>query len=83
MPEMTDEEYRQAQAAEWGTYVATETIEIGGARAFNVGDAVPSSHVERGVVPEHAVAKATTKAGKAAAEANPTATVTTTEPKGS
>lgn len=68
MAEMTVEEYLAAQKAEWETYVATEPIYVGGARAFNAGDPVPASHVERGVVPEDSVAKATTKAAKAAKE---------------
>lgn len=51
MPDLTpDEAYRQAQAVEYGTYVANKPITIAGARAFNVGDPVPVSHVERGVV---------------------------------
>lgn len=84
MPDLTpDEELAAAQAAEYGTYVATKTITIRGARAFNVGDPVPASHVERGVVDEDSVAKVTTKAGKAVVEQSPTTTVTTTEPKGS
>lgn len=71
MPEPTpDEEYRQAQAAEYGAWVATKAIDIGGARAFNVGDPVPASHVKRGVVPKDAVAKPDSKAGEAAT--NPT-----------
>lgn len=61
------EELRQAQEREYGTYVALEPIDIGGARAFNTGDPVPVSHVERGVVQETQVAKTTTKAGRAAA----------------
>ena len=36
------------------------------ALAFNVGDPVPASHVERGVVDSSQVAKRDTKAGKAA-----------------
>ncbi len=44
------DEYREAQVAEWSQYVAAEPIYIGGARAFNPGDPVPASHVERGVV---------------------------------
>jgi hypothetical protein len=63
----TAAEYREAQRAEYGTYVALIPIDIGGARAFNPGDAVPVSHVERGVVQADHVAKTTTKAGKAAA----------------
>lgn len=76
MPDLTpDEEHAAAQAAEYGTYVATKTIEIGGARAFNVGDPVPASHVERGVVDADAVAKTTTKAARAAVEQSPTTTI--------
>jgi hypothetical protein len=64
---VTAAEYREAQRAEYGTYVALVPIDINGARAFNPGDAVPVSHVERGVVAADEVAKTTTKAGKAAA----------------
>ena len=75
MPDLTpDEEYSAAQAAEYSTYVATEEILIDGARAFNVGDAVPVSHVERGVVSPDSVAKQSTKAGRAAIEQSPTTT---------
>lgn len=73
MPDLTpDEEYRQAQAAEYGTFVANKPISIGGARAFNEGDPVPVSHVERGVVSDEDVVKVSTKAGKAAVANNPT-----------
>ena len=67
MPEtpLTADEYRKAQEAEYGTYVAAQAIDIEGARAFNVGDPVPASHVERGVVAADAVKKTTTKAGQA------------------
>lgn len=76
MPEpATAEEHQAAQAAEYGTFVATEAIHIGGALAFNPGDPVPVSHVERGVVTTEQVAKITTKAGRAAAGI-------TDEPKG-
>lgn len=44
------EDFQAMQAAEWGAYVAKNPIDIGGARAFNVGDPVPKSHVDRGVV---------------------------------
>lgn len=63
---------REAQQAEYGTYVATEPIDILGARAFNVGDPVPVSHVERGVVREDQVAKTSTKAGAKAQADNST-----------
>lgn len=73
MPEPTpDEEYREAQAAEYGEYVAKHPIDIRGARAFNTGDPVPVSHVKSGTVSKDDVVKASTKAGAAAAAANPT-----------
>ena len=65
---MTPDELRQAQSKEYGTYVATVAIDIGTARAFNVGDPVPVSHVERGVVSSDQVAKTTTKAAERAVE---------------
>ena len=55
MSELQD--YQAAVDAEYGVYVATEPIDIDGARAFNVGDPVPTSHVERGVVRADQVAK--------------------------
>jgi hypothetical protein len=36
-----------AQAKEYGTYVATQPINVGNARAYNEGDPVPVSNVER------------------------------------
>jgi len=39
--------YLAAQAAEYGTYVATRTIYYEGVRAYNEGDPVPVSNVER------------------------------------
>lgn len=65
---MTVEQYREAQAAEYGRFIATETIYINGARAFNAGDAVPASHVESGVVNKNQVEQVATKTeAKAAA----------------
>lgn len=75
MAEQTLEEYRKAQETEWGTYVAREPIDILGARAFNVGDPVPASHVEGGLVTDAQVAKTTTKAGQQVV-------ASVTEPKG-
>lgn len=73
MPDLSpDEELRQRQEAEYGTYVAAKPINIRGARAFNEGDPVPKSHVENGVVSEDDVVKQSTKAGKAAIANNPT-----------
>ncbi len=66
-------------AVEWGTYLALGPINIDGVRAFNPGDRVPKSHVERGVVDTAQVSKNTdvpkvTKAAVAeAAAALPTA----------
>lgn len=68
-----DEVYRQAQAAEYNTYVAAKPIFIGTARAFNEGDPVPASHVERGVVSPEDVRPADAPA--------PEVKATTTEPK--
>lgn len=61
------EELREAQRKEYSVYVALGPIDIDGARAFNVGDPVPVSHVDRGVVREDQVAKRSTKAGQSAA----------------
>jgi len=44
------EAYEKAQVREYGTYTAVRQIHIGEALAFNTGDPVPVSHVERGVV---------------------------------
>lgn len=63
----TAAQFREAQAAEYGVYVAAHAIDIDGARAFNAGDAVPVSHVDRGVVSADDVKKTTTKAGQALA----------------
>lgn len=49
------------QQKEYGSYVAVEAIDLGGARAFNVGDPVPASHVARGVVAKTQVASVTTE----------------------
>lgn len=46
----TAEELRAAQATEYGTYTAKEAIRLDGVLAFNAGDAVPVSHVKRGIV---------------------------------
>lgn len=62
---LTVEEYVKAQQVEYGTYVATVPIDIYGARAFNPGDPVPVSHVERGMVSADSVAKVNTKAAAA------------------
>ena len=77
MPEsVTAEQLREEQAKEYGAFVAAQVIFIDGARAFNVGDPVPASHVERGVVAADEVKKTTTKAGQALAAGS------VTEPKG-
>jgi hypothetical protein len=65
-PPTTAAEFREALGEEYGQYVAVVAININGTRAFNVGDPVPVSHVERGVVEPDQVSKVTTKAGQAA-----------------
>jgi hypothetical protein len=64
MAEKSVEQYLDEQRAEWGAYVATSVIHIHGARAFNVGDPVPASHVTSGVVDKSQVAPAKPAASK-------------------
>lgn len=64
--ETTAEDVRKAQIAEYSKFIATEPIYLDGARAFNQGDAVPVSHVERGIVRDDQVSGVNTKAAKAA-----------------
>ena len=66
---VTAAQYREVLGEEYGTYVAVAAININGARAFNAGDPVPASHVERGVVEADQVSKISTKAGQAAVAA--------------
>lgn len=75
MPDPTTDDHLRLEAeqkVEYGTYVANKPIDIRGARAFNIGDPVPVSHIEAGVVSEDDVDKQNTKAGRTAAAANPT-----------
>lgn len=65
----TVDEFQAAQTAEWDEYVAIAPINIGGARAFNPGDPVPTSHVERGVVNADSVARRQFMASEAVTEA--------------
>lgn len=64
----TPAEHEAAQAKEYGQYVATDVIYLGGGRAFNPGDPVPASHVENQVVSPSQVAKVNTKAAQAVTE---------------
>lgn len=66
MSETTAEDARRATEAEYNRYVAKEVIFVDGGRAFNPGDPVPVSHVERGVVRDDQVVGSNTKAAKAA-----------------
>lgn len=63
---VTAAQFREAVGEEYGQYVAVVPIDINGARAFNVGDPVPASHLARGVVDDGQVSKVSTKAGQAA-----------------
>jgi len=60
----TAAEFREALGKEYGEYVAAVPININGARAFNVGDPVPVSHVERNVVEPDQVKKINTASGR-------------------
>ena len=64
MPE-TAADYAAKQREVYGTYVAAVAIDINGARAFNAGDPVPTTHVDAGIVDAEQVAKVSTKAGQA------------------
>jgi hypothetical protein len=66
MSEQTAEAHAEAIRAEYSRWVATEVIYIKGVRAFNVGDAVPVSHVEAGTVDKSQVAGVNTKAAAVA-----------------
>lgn len=71
MPElMTAEQYAEGVRKEYSMYVATGPIDINGARAFNVGDPVPVSHVDgdNPTVRSDQVAKTSTKAGQSAVQ---------------
>ena len=58
---------REAQAVEYGAWVAIEQIYVGGALAYNPGDAVPTSNVKaHGYDKLNVVAKSTSKAAAAA-----------------
>ena len=76
---VTAAQYREEQEREYGQFVAAQAIFIDGARAFNVGDPVPASHVERKVVHPDEVKKTSTKAGQAIVAS---AVVPTENPKG-
>lgn len=65
------DELRKERIAEYGQYVATEDIFIGGALAFTPGHPVPATHVRLGIVSEDQVEKvATAAAAKKAAESS-------------
>lgn len=64
-PAQTVEDREKERLAEYSKWVALVPIDIYGARAFNPGDPVPVSHVERGVVQPHQVVSRDTKAGRA------------------
>lgn len=66
------EERRKARAVEYGTWVATQDITVGGALAYRAGDPVPASNVEtHGYDKDGLVAKTSTKAGQRAAAGQP------------
>ena len=65
----TVEDRERERAAEYGKYVAIAPIDLDGVRAFNEGDAVPTSHVERGIVSSDVVRTRSSKAGQQAVAA--------------
>lgn len=55
--------FRTEQEKEWNTYIAVADITYNGARAYNAGDPVPASNVERhGYLTDKLVARIGTKA---------------------
>lgn len=46
-PAGTVQDAAQERYDEWSKYIAIDDIAIGGQRAFNAGDPVPISHVDR------------------------------------
>lgn len=77
MADLTDvEAYRKALADDYSQYVAVDTIDIGGVRAFNRGDAVPASHVAQYGWGSDLVSKVGNKAGQEALAYTPPPTVT-------
>jgi hypothetical protein len=65
-------QFREELGKEYGQYVAVVPIDLNGARAFNIGDPVPASHVERQVVDTDQVSRLASKAGQAAVAATTT-----------
>lgn len=67
-PVATPEElatHRKAVESEWGTYVALVPIAYNGVPAYNAGDPVPVSNVEKhGYLDQGLVAKVASKAGQ-------------------
>jgi hypothetical protein len=84
MPSELDVQF-EAQRKEYSTYVATETIFYGGARAFNVGDPVPASSVDgdNGWVDKSQVKLASAPASASPASSTPSTTTSNTTPSGS
>ena len=72
------EDFAAAQAAEYATFVASEPILVDGVRAYNPGDPVPVSNVEKhGYLQLGVVRKATDPAPGLTAPASVDTTITT------
>lgn len=66
-PVSSAEEHIEAVAGEYGEFVAVAPIDHDGVRAYNVGDPVPKSNVDRwGYLDRKLVARSSTVAGRAA-----------------
>lgn len=73
------EDLRKAQQKEYGTYVAVEPIDYEGVRAYNVGDPVPVSNVEKhGYLESNSVKKVEAEPAKEASPATPSKDATPT-----
>lgn len=71
MPDQSLEDYKAAQAAEYGTWVAAVPIDVDGVRAFNEGNPVPASHVKKYGYDKSDLVKKAEAAAKAASSAAP------------
>ena len=68
MPDLTPEQYAQAQAEEYGSFVAKGPIYVDGALAFTAGHTVPKSTVEKFKYDEQGLVEKVKKADAQAAQ---------------
>lgn len=63
--QMTPQEFRAAQVADWGTYIARDDITYNGVLAFSKGSPVPASWLATNAGHDDQVAKVDNKDGQA------------------